>query len=57
MREGYFEEWWMRIVPGYWWVFGGALITWAVVRYSAPRAKGEAALTHPAPVAHAARAA
>ena len=50
--------WWMRIVPGYWWVFGGALITWAVVRYSAPRAKSEApTLTHPAPVAPAACAA
>lgn len=31
--------WWMRIVPGYWWVFGGALVTWGMVRYFSPRTK------------------
>ena len=30
--------WWMRNVPGYWWVFGGSLLTWALVRGFAPRA-------------------
>ena len=24
--------WWVRVVPGYWLVFGGALLTWGVVR-------------------------
>lgn len=47
--------WWMRLVPGYWFVFGGALLTWALVRYFAPRAKAEAlALRSPAPAARAA---
>lgn len=31
--------WWMRNVPGYWWVFGGSLLTWAAVRAFAPRVK------------------
>ena len=34
--------WWLRNVPFYWWVFGGSLLTWGVVRATAPRAKGEA---------------
>jgi hypothetical protein len=46
--------WWMRIVPGYWWVFGGSLITWGLVRYFAPRAKTEVPnATFPAPAAPA----
>jgi hypothetical protein len=31
--------WWMKVVPGYWVAFAGALLTWGVVRYFAPRAK------------------
>ncbi|HEY1187322.1 MAG TPA: hypothetical protein VGE74_06670 [Gemmata sp.] len=30
--------WWMRVVPLYWWAFGGSLLTWAVVRGTAGRA-------------------
>lgn len=30
--------WWMRVVPGYWVVFGGSLATWAVVRWRVARA-------------------
>lgn len=30
--------WWMRVVPGYWWVFGGALLTWGAVRWVESRA-------------------
>ncbi|AWM36600.1 hypothetical protein GobsT_55830 [Gemmata obscuriglobus] len=29
--------WWVRLVPGYWAVFGGSLLTWAVVRWRAAR--------------------
>lgn len=35
--------WWGSNVPGYWWVFGGSLVTWAVVRAFVPRAKLETA--------------
>ncbi|MBN9120357.1 MAG: hypothetical protein J0I06_14565 [Planctomycetes bacterium] len=49
--------WWMRLVPGYWFVLGGALLTWALVRYFALRAKGEAPTqTVPVPAAPAASA-
>ena len=42
--------WPFRIVPGYWVVFGGSLLTWGAVRYFTPRAKPEVpALTFPAP--------
>ena len=42
--------WWLRNVPFYWWVFGGSLLTWGVVRATAPRAKAEApTLKLPAP--------
>ncbi len=47
--------WWMRNVPGYWWVFGGSLLTWGIVRYTAPRAKPEApAVPWTAPASRAA---
>lgn len=50
--------WWMRIVPGYWAVLGGALTTWAAVRYRAWRAKDEGpTLKLPAPSEAPARAA
>lgn len=42
---------WMRVVPGYWWVFGGSLLTWAVVRVSASRANREVAVARPAALA------
>lgn len=46
--------WWIAVVPGYWWVFGGSLLTWGLVRYFAPRAKGEVPVqTFPAPAAPA----
>ncbi len=46
--------WWMRIVPGYWWVFGGSLLTWGIVRSTAPRAKLETPLAFPVPASRAA---
>jgi hypothetical protein len=47
--------WWMRVVPGYWVVFGGSLLTWAVVRGFAPRPQRAApAQTVPVNVARAA---
>jgi hypothetical protein len=50
--------WRMRNVPLYWWVFGGSLATWAIVRYFAWRAKGEAqSLKLPPPSDAPARAA
>ena len=45
--------WWLRNLPFYWWVFGGSLVTWGVVRATAPRAKPAA----PAKVLPARRAA
>jgi hypothetical protein len=33
--------WWPRNVPLYWWVFGGSLLTWGLLRYFASRTKGE----------------
>jgi len=42
--------WWPRNVPLCWWVFGGTLLTWGLLRYFASRTKREAALlTFPAP--------
>ncbi|MBY0456460.1 MAG: hypothetical protein K2V38_03925 [Gemmataceae bacterium] len=35
--------WWARNVPLYWWVFGGSLLTWLVVRLAAPRVRVEPA--------------
>ena len=29
--------WWPRVVPLYWWVFGGSLLTWGMVRWHALR--------------------
>ncbi len=50
--------WWGHNVPLYWWVFGGSLLTWLVVRSLAPRAKPDAReQPYPAPAAPAARAA
>jgi hypothetical protein len=50
--------WWMRIVPGYWVAFAGALTTWGAVRYRAWRARGElTTLKLPAPSEAPARAA
>ena len=47
--------WWGRVVPGYWVAFAGALLTWAAIRYFAPRAKPEVpALTSPVSEARAA---
>lgn len=47
--------WWQRNVPFYWWVFGGSLLTWGVVRATAPRAKDETpTLKLPAPQSRAA---
>ncbi len=40
--------WWMRNVPGYWWVFGTSLVAWALVRWHATRTKREATLAFPA---------
>ncbi|VTR91000.1 Uncharacterized protein OS=Chroococcidiopsis thermalis PCC 7203 GN=Chro_2615 PE=4 SV=1 [Gemmata massiliana] len=34
--------WWARVVPLYWWVFGGSLVSWAAIRWHAAR-------TQPAP--------
>ena len=34
--------WWPHVVPLYWLVFGGSLISWGAVRYFALRAEGEA---------------
>jgi hypothetical protein len=43
--------WWPRNVPGYWWVFGASLSTWAVVRVHAWRTQTEPrTLAAPAPV-------
>lgn len=33
--------WWPRVVPLYWWTFGGSLLMWLIVRWFAWRAKGE----------------
>lgn len=50
--------WWPRNVPLYWWVFGGSLLTWGVVRYFAWRTKtAPPTLKLPAPVEAPARAA
>jgi hypothetical protein len=50
--------WRMRNVPLYWWVFGGSLLTWAIVRYLAWRGMREAAtLKLPVPDDAPARAA
>jgi hypothetical protein len=50
--------WWMRVVPLYWIVFGGSLLTWLAVQYFALRRKGEApTLKLSAPVEPPARAA
>lgn len=34
--------WWPRNVPLYWWCFGGALISWGIVRWHATRTSREA---------------
>jgi hypothetical protein len=50
--------WWGHNVPLFWWVLGGSLFTWGLVRYFAPKAKSESpAVTHPAPAVPPARAA
>jgi hypothetical protein len=50
--------WWGRNVPLYWWVFGGSLLTWGVLRYFAWRAnRAPATLKLPAPGEAPARAA
>lgn len=42
--------WWPRNVPLCWWVFGGAIVTWGLLRYFAARAKREAVMLQlPAP--------
>jgi hypothetical protein len=33
--------WWMKNVPGYWFVFGAALLGWGIARATAPRAQAE----------------
>jgi hypothetical protein len=33
--------WWPRVVPLYWWVFGGSLLTWGMVRWHALRVNRE----------------
>lgn len=45
---------WMRVVPAYWWVFGGSLLTWAVVRGTANRGAMPAPAARPEPAARAA---
>ncbi len=50
--------WCMGVVPGNWFAFAGALVTWGTLRYRAWRAKGElATLKLPAPSEAPARAA
>ena len=50
--------WWGRNVPFYWWVFGGSLITWGIVRYTAPRPNRNAqTIMLPGPTSSPARAA
>jgi hypothetical protein len=50
--------WWGRNVPFYWWVFGGSLVTWGIVRYTAPRPGRESpAVRFPSPGEAPARAA
>jgi hypothetical protein len=44
--------WHPRNVPLYWWVFGGSLVTWGMLRWHAAREKAEpATLRSPAPAA------
>ena len=50
--------WWPRNVPLYWWVFGGSLLTWGLLRWHASRTSREApALKLSAPGEPPARAA
>jgi hypothetical protein len=48
--------WWMKNVPGYWFVFGASLLGWGIARATAPRAKEEppAALPEVPPMRRAA---
>lgn len=42
--------WWARVVPGNWFAFAGALLTWGTLRYRARRARcAPAVLAFPAP--------
>jgi hypothetical protein len=50
--------WWGRNVPLYWWVFGGSLLTWGIVRRAAARKPPDPpAVAYLTPAAPSARAA